>query len=156
MGKLKICCAFAVFGLLTGCTSDSGDIRMNSINGSWDKKQIQNFDLSITDSQNPKNIIFVVRNNSEYPYSNIRFIVSLTDLKSRKSAVDTLNYILAKPNGEWIGTGFGDTKEILFQYKLNHKFPANGKYRIGIIQAMRKDKLPGIEDIGVKLENIKP
>lgn len=129
---------------------------MNEINGSWDKKAEQKFDLQISDFQNPKNIIFVVRNNSEYPYSNIRFIVNFTNLQSKKTETDTLNYILAKPNGEWIGTGYGDTKETLFQYRMNHRFPANGKYRVGIIQAMRKDKLPGIEDIGVKLENVKP
>lgn len=142
--------------IFLSCTTDSGDIRMNKIDGSWDKKTEQKFDLQISDFQNPKNIIFVVRNNSDYPYSNIRFIVNFTDFQSKKTQTDTLNYILAKPNGEWIGTGFGDTKETLFQYRLNHKFPANGKYRVGVIQAMRKDKLPGIEDIGVKLENVKP
>ena len=41
-------------------------------------------------------------------------------MKSKKKTIDTLNYILAKPNGEWIGKGFGDTKETLFQYKLNY------------------------------------
>jgi hypothetical protein len=30
---------------------------------------------------------------------------------------------LAKPTGEWIGTGFGETKEIMFQYRNNYKFP---------------------------------
>jgi gliding motility-associated lipoprotein GldH len=67
-----------------------------------------------------------------------------------------LNYVLAKPNGEWLGTGFGDTKETLFQYKLNYKFPEKGKYEIGLTQAMRNDNLPGIEDIGVKIETAKP
>lgn len=103
-----------------------------------------------------KNIIFVVRNNNEYPYSNIRLIVNFSEVKSKKKSTDTLNYILAKPNGEWLGKGFGDTKEIMFQYKLNYKFPENGDYKIGIIQAMRTDNLKGIEDIGVKIESAKP
>ena len=67
-----------------------------------------------------------------------------------------MNYILAEPNGTWLGKGFGETKEILFQYKLNYQFPENGAYSIGIIQAMRNDDLPGIEDIGVKIETAKP
>ena len=78
------------------------------------------------------------------------------EAKSNKKVTDTLNYVLAKPNGEWIGKGFGDTKETLFQYKINYKFPKNGDYQIGIIQAMRTDNLEGIEDIGVKIESAKP
>lgn len=129
---------------------------MKNLNGIWDKKTQQKFDFKIDDAQNPKNIIFVVRNNNDYPYSNIRFIVNATDAQTKKKSVDTLNYVLAKPNGEWIGKGFGDTKETLFQYKLNYKFPKNGDYSIGIIQAMRTDQLKGIEDIGLKIETVKP
>ena len=146
---------FVLF-LLASCMNSSEDVHINNLNGNWDKKAEQKFDFKIKDAQNPKNIIFVVRNNNDYPYSNIRFFVNLSDLKSKKKTTDTLNYVLAQPNGEWIGKGFGDTKETLFQYKLNYKFPANGDYSIGITQAMRTDKLKGIEDIGVKIETAKP
>lgn len=146
---------FLILISFTCCNSEE-NIQIKSINGKWNKKEEQKFDFEIIDAQNPKNIIFVVRNNNEYPYSNIRFIVSLKDLKNKKIVKDTMNYTLAKPNGEWIGAGFGDTKEILFQYKMNYKFKENGKYQIGIIQAMRNDNLPGIEDIGLKIETAKP
>lgn len=129
---------------------------MLNLNGNWNKRAVQKFDFDVKDAQNTKNIIFVVRNNNDYPYSNIRFIVNFTNLKNKKQEIDTLNYILAKPNGEWIGTGFGKTKETLFQYRMDYKFPENGKYQIAIIQAMRKDNLTGIEDIGVKIEQSKP
>jgi gliding motility-associated lipoprotein GldH len=143
--------------LFFSCNSSSTDeVIMNSVDNKWNKKSEQKFNLEISDPQNPKNIIFVLRKNNEYPYSNIRFIVNFTDLQTKKKQTDTLNYILAKPNGEWLGTGFGDTKETLFQYKLNYRFPAKGKYEIGLAQAMRNDILPGIEDIGVKIETAKP
>lgn len=82
--------------------------------------------------------------------------MNFTNLQNKKKETDTLNYVLAKPNGEWLGTGFGDTKETLFQYKVNYQFPGKGKYEIGLTQAMRNDNLPGIEDIGVKIETAKP
>lgn len=128
---------------------------MTNVNGAWSKKQSQNIQFKVDDAQNPKNIIFVVRNNDDYPYSNLRLIVSFESPK-KKIVTDTLNYILAKPNGEWLGTGFGETKEILFQYKMNYKFPENGLYKIDVKQAMRKDILPGIEDLGLKIEQAKP
>ena len=147
---------FFVLLILASCNNNSEQVFMNNLNGKWDKKAEQKFDFNIKDAKNPKNIIFVVRNNNDYPYSNIRLIVNFLDKKTKIKSTDTLNYILAKPSGEWLGKGFGDTKEILFQYKLNYKFPGNGDYSIGLVQAMRNDNLPGIEDIGVKLETAQP
>ena len=152
----KIIGAFCVLFVLTSCINDSEQVFLNNLNGKWDKKTEQKFDFKITDAQNPKNIIFVVRNNNDYPYSNIRMIVNFWDMQTKKKSTDTLNYIMAEPNGAWIGKGFGDTKEIQFQYKVKYQFPANGDYSIGIIQAMRNDNLPGIEDIGVKIETAQP
>lgn len=141
---------------LVGCSTSGEDVIMNPINNKWNKKTAQKFNLEIKDPQNPKNIIFVVRNNNEYPYSNIRFIVNFKNPKSKISQIDTLNYVLANPKGEWLGTGFGETKETLFQYKLNYKFPEQGTYELAVQQAMRNDNLPGIEDIGIKVETAKP
>lgn len=147
--------SFVLFFLFS-CKNSAEEVVMNNLNGKWNKKSEQKFDFKIADAQTPKNIIFVVRNNNDYPYSNIRLIVNFLNQKTKQKSTDTLNYILAQPNGAWIGKGFGDTKETLFQYKLNYKFPENGTYSIGIIQAMRNDNLPGIEDIGVKIETAKP
>lgn len=152
----KIMGAFFVLLFLASCSNDSEQVFVNNLNGKWDKKAEQKFDFKVTDAQKAKNIIFVVRNNNDYPYSNIRLIVNFLDGQTKKKSTDTLNYILAEPNGRWIGKGFGDTKETLFQYKLDYKFMANGEYSIGIIQAMRNDNLPGIEDIGVKIETAQP
>ncbi len=152
----KILHLLFVLLLFSSCNSSGEAVHVNALNGKWNKKNAQIFNFNIEDAQHPKNIIFVVRNNNDYPYSNLRLIVSLEDSKSKKKITDTLNYTMAKPNGEWIGKGFGDTKEILFQYKLDYTFPQNGKYTLKAIQAMRNDTLPGIEDFGIKIESVKP
>ncbi|WP_312088988.1 gliding motility lipoprotein GldH [Chryseobacterium sp.] len=146
---------FLLLMSIVACNTSEDQVMMNHVDNKWDKKNQQKFNLDISDPENAKNIIFVVRNNNDYPYSNIRFIVNFTNLKSKKAEIDTLNYILANPNGEWLGTGFGETKETLFQYKLNYKFPEKGKYEIAVSQAMRNDALPGIEDLGIKVETAK-
>ncbi|MGC4128966.1 MAG: gliding motility lipoprotein GldH [Bergeyella sp.] len=152
----KILYSFFVLLLLASCTGGSEAVFMNSIDGKWNKKDTLSYEFSVSDVQQPKNIIFVVRNNDEYPYSNLRLIVDFTDLKNKKKQTDTLNYIMAKPNGEWLGKGFGEAKEIQFQYKLNYQFVKDGKYSVKIVQAMRNDNLPGIEDFGIKIESAKP
>lgn len=137
------------------CSDKGTTTDIKNVNSKWNKNQKLAFKLTADDTEKAKNIIFVIRNNNDYPYSNLRLIVNFESPK-KEIKTDTLNYILAKPNGEWIGTGFGETKETLFQYKLNYKFPEKGVYNISVTQAMRKDILPGIEDLGVKIESAKP
>lgn len=143
---------FFVFISLVSC-SNNEVVSMNSIDSTWNKNKELLFTLNIENSDVPRNVIFVVRNNNDYPYSNLFLISYLKNEKEKNYKIDTLNYILAKPTGEWIGNGFGETKETLFQYKINYKFPKKGKYIIGIKQGMRANNLVGIEDVGVKLEN---
>lgn len=145
----------SVFLSLMSCQDPNEQVLMNDVDDLWRKNDIQRFDFEVKDAPNLKNLMIVVRNNNDYPYSNLRLIAKIAHDK-KTIATDTLNYILAKPNGEWIGSGFGETKEIIFQYKLNYKFPQNGNYSIKLVQAMRRDTLPGIEDIGIKIQNLKP
>ncbi len=143
-----------ILGLLFPMLSCSNDgLYMQSIDGKWAKDTPLSFSFEVKDAEVPKNIIFVVRNNNDYPYSNIRVFSSVSEEGAKNVAVDTLNYIMAKPNGEWLGAGFGDTKEIKFLYKSQYKFPKNGKYIISVKQAMRNDNLPGIEDFGIEISS---
>lgn len=152
---LRITAVLLIMLSVASCKNANETIVMNDVNSQWDKRKSMDFQFDISDVQSPKNLIFVVRNNNDYPYSNIRLIARMEHNK-KVIATDTLNYVLAKPNGEWLGTGFGETKETLFQYKLNYKFPQNGTYSLKVIQAMRRNVLPGIEDLGIKIQNVKP
>lgn len=152
---LRIIVVFILFLSLSSCQNDNEKVVVKDVGNSWKKNDSKSLDFDIKDSQGPKNLVFVIRNNNDYPYSNLRLIAKIEEGKKIIST-DTLNYVLAKPNGEWIGTGFGDTKESLFQYKLNYKFPQNGNYSVKVVQAMRRNVLPGIEDIGIKIQNSKP
>lgn len=151
----RIIAVFILFLSVSSCQNADEKVLVNDVDNQWKKNKFQSFDFDIDDAQNQKNLMFVVRNNNDYPYSNLRLIARIEHNKKNIST-DTLNFVLAKPNGEWIGTGFGDTKEIVFQYKLNYKFPRNGKYSVRVVHAMRRNVLPGIEDIGIKIQNLKP
>lgn len=151
----KILAFFSLMLLASSCTPGSEEVYMHSLNGLWPQKATQKFEFEIKENQPPKNIIFVVRNNNDYPYSNLRVFSKIYPEGQSQAKTDTLNYLLAHPNGEWIGKGFGDTKEILFQYKIQHRFPKSGRYVIEVQHAMRRDTLRGIEDFGIKVESAK-
>ena len=157
---MKILKFFTVLGILleiTSCIPPNEQVKTIPLDGEWLSKYPAQFEFTIEDYQTPKNIIFVIRNNNSYPYSNIRLFTSIySDKAKNQSKTDTLNYIMAKPNGEWLGTGFGNTKEMLFLYKSAYQFPKNGKYIIEVKHAMRKNPLIGLDDIGIKIETLNP
>ena len=55
------------------------------------------------------------------------------------SIVDTLEYKMAQPNGELLGTGFTDVKENKLWYKENFTFNESGTYLIKLQHAMREN-----------------
>ena len=147
---------FLICVFILSCNKEGEVSFTKKIENSWQKDSEQVFNFEINDFKNPKNIIFVIENNNDYPFSNLWVICSLNKKGEKVAKPDTLNYILAKPNGEWIGTGLGSGKTAMFQYKLNHQFPENGTYTIAVKQAMRKDKLLGISKFGIKIEQAQP
>ena len=68
--------------LLIGCSDEN--IKINPINGVWDKNNTQKFEIKINNYQTPKKLIFVVRNNNEYPYANLRVFATIKDAKKKK------------------------------------------------------------------------
>lgn len=82
-----------------------------------------------------------------------------------KTMKDTLEYQMAKPNGELLGEGITDIKENKLWYKGHENpfvFEESGDYKINIQHAMRNngdvngvDKLEGITDVGFRIETTK-
>ncbi len=53
---------------------------------------------------------------------------------------------MAKPNGEFLGTGFSDIKENKLWYKENVVFKEKGEYQFNIQHAMRENgKVNGVD-----------
>ncbi len=129
---------------------------MQPINGVWLNKQPVKFALQITEVQNPKNIIFVVRNNDQYPYLVLPLEVVLKNKEGEKLLQERLELVLADEKGKWLGQGFGDTKERSFNFKKNYIFASQGLYTLELKQATRRPTLEGIEDLGVMIQTVDP
>ena len=78
---------------------------------------------------------------------------------SGNTKVDTLEYEMALPTGEWLGKGNGSIKESKLWYKENVVFEESGVYTVNVLHAMRKngevnglDNLEGITDVGNQIE----
>ena len=72
---------------------------------------------------------------------------------------DTLEYAMAKPNGEWLGTGYSSIKESKLWWKSNWQTTDTTLYHFDIAQANRAngleegaEQLAGIISVGLSIE----
>jgi len=145
--------------LLVSCDKTRVYDDYRSLPNEWHKDSVVSFKLAAPDTLNNYNLFINLRNNSDYNYSNI-FLITEINFPYGKVISDTLQYEMAKPSGEWLGTGFGEVKESKLWFKENFRFPEAGEYHVTIQQAMRKrdsvqgiEQLEGITEVGFRIEN---
>ena len=95
--------------LLVSCDSNGVFDQYQSVPNSWHKDSIIGFKVNPPDSLNVYNLFVNLRNNNEYKYNNLFLIVEL-NYPHGKTIKDTLLYKMAKPNGEFLGSGFSSIK----------------------------------------------
>jgi gliding motility-associated lipoprotein GldH len=117
----------------------------------WNRYHIPVFEIEINDTLSLHDLMINLRNTGEYPRSNL-FLFITAKSPGGASTRDTMELVLAGPSGKWKGKGYGSVWQNRFFYRQNVRFPEKGKYTIEIEQAMRLEDLPGILDVGVRVE----
>ena len=119
----------------------------------WHQDTVLVFEFNIPDPKKVYDLSFTVRNEGRYAYSNLWIFVTITP-PSGKELTDSVELTLAKPSGEWLGSGLGDLHDRKYPYKQTIFFPEIGKYEISVRQGMRTQAgvLKGIHDFGIALE----
>ncbi len=142
--------------IIYGTACDTGLVYENNerIPGNeWSRYHIPVFEVDITDTLNTHNLLINLRNTGEYPMNNLFLFISVTSPEGAYTR-DTLELSLAEPSGRWKGKGFGNVWQNRFFYRQNVRFPVKGKYIFEIEQAMRREELPGILDVGLRVEKL--
>ncbi len=119
--------------------------------GDWDISERVVFDFDVPDTTTFYNFYFNVRNTDDYPFSNL-YVFSHITFPNGKTGTDTIELPLTNPDGSWIGNGQGDIHDCQLIFRKNVRFPVAGKYHMEIEQAMRMEKLPGVKDVGIRIE----
>ncbi len=148
---------FLIIGFIS-CDDKRVFDEYKTVSDTWEKDEKISFTLPELDSVQRYNLFINVRNTNGYKYSNL-FLISKMEFPNGKIVTDTLEYEMAKPNGEWLGEGFTDLKESKLWYKENVSFTEKGIYKVVLQHAMRKNgetlginSLEGITDIGFRIE----
>ena len=154
----KRCLLLCSIILIISCDSKSVFSEYQSVSNTWGKEELLTFNFNAPDTINKYNLFINLRNNETYKFSNLFLIVNM-EFPEGRTIVDTLEYEMAKPNGEWLGKGFSKLKENKLWYKEDVIFPNSGIYNIQIGHAMRINgrvdgllSLDGIKDVGISIE----
>ena len=150
--------AVLVLMLMISCTSDAVISETQALSGLWNKDEPVRFQFEQLDSLKTYNMFITIRHTNAYKYNNL-FLISSLRYPHGKTVTDTLEFRLAQPDGQWIGTGLGSVKEMKLWYKEGIQFAEKGNYNITITHAVRNNGevdgvklLEGISDVGFAIE----
>ncbi len=145
--------------LLAGClftACDPGFLFEKNVTvdaSGWEASDPVAIDFQIQDTISPVNLYVNIRHNTSYDKSNLYLFVD-TWYPNGHHTRDTLEFILAEPDGQWIGEGLGKIKSLQVPIARGVRFPMAGDYKMEFEQAMRTDDLKGVEDIGLRIEKM--
>lgn len=143
---------WAFIGLLVSCTSKPYyEEYMEIPSSGWNQDSVAKFKVKVDDTISDFLIGINLRNNNNYPYSNIYLFREIYSPKALEFR-DTMEFILADDYGKWLGKGVGELKTNQWQFASRGlRFKKRGTYTFTLCQAMREENLIGIEDIGITI-----
>ena len=119
--------------------------------GQWKSSFTPSFTFNISDTLVAYNVYVTVRHTNDYAYNNI-WLQSGLQLPGDTLLTQKLDVKLAGPDG-WLGTGMDDIFETRIPVtKQPQRFPHTGPVTFTLQQIMRQDPLPGILQIGMRVE----
>lgn len=119
--------------------------------GVWKSTDIVKFAVPISDTLQPVNFYFNVRNKNDYAFSNL-FLFMKTFYPNGKISIDTIECFLAGNDGRWLGRSRNGRVDNRILFRKAIKFPMKGNYSFEFEQAMRTEELSGIQNFGIRIE----
>ena len=150
----RIILAMAVLAsalLLSSCGGKGFDERVVIPEAAWDVNNRVPFDVTVNDTTGIYAFGMNLRHMENYRYSNL-YVFLHTTMPNGNKTLDTIQCLLATPEGRWVGKGSGSMRDVRVVLNPNLRFPLEGSYHFEIEQAMREPVLKGISDIGLFIE----
>lgn len=147
---------FLTLGVLFGC-QDNRRVYEKYIsieNYQWSFRDTLDFKVPIKDTSTAYQLTLKLRNKINYPYRNIWLLIQ-HEAPSGKTSSIKAEFQLAKKSGKWTGQGIGDIYDHRFPIRQNISLSEKGTHRFRLVHLMRKNKLPGVMNVGLQLRKRK-
>lgn len=155
MKKLALLSVLCLGFLLSSCDKNrvyeqNKDFESNV----WKIADVQEFPFEIKDASKNYNIYFNIRNSISYEYYNLYLKHTLIGPDGKQVSSNLHEtFLMDKKTGKPLGDGSGDIFDHQILALKNQKFSQTGKYTLKLQQYMRRDPLPGIMAIGIRVDN---
>lgn len=145
--------------LLSGCSKPSPQFQENFAlpGGAWPNDFMPTFEFDIDDTAAAYQIQLVLRHTDVYPFSNIWLTMESKAPGDTTWGKVRVEVPLAAASGQWLGRGMGEIYEQRAPItSLNRPafFPKKGRYTIRLTQDMRRNPLPEVLTVGLRLEKL--
>lgn len=150
--KISTCCLLFIVGFLSfSCDSNRIYEENFSIdNNVWKAEDVKTFSFHIDDTLSALDLYVNLRTTGDYPYSNI-YLFLYSQYPNGYADKDTLEFILAEPDGKWLGDYSGSIVENQILIARGGRFQYPGEYTFKIQHAMTESELPEIIDVGFRV-----
>ena len=118
----------------------------------WEKNDTLRYDVQPLKKGGEHQITVALRLNGAYPFRKLYLIMEQDVFPRLQCKTDTICFDVTSKEGRFTGNGIS-----YYQYTVpvcRQHFMENDSIHITIRHAMKRDILPGISDIGIKLERI--
>ena len=157
---LRLCCSlFAAFCLLLTACRPSPQYQQHYTIPSykWAGGFQPVFTFDITDTAAAYQVFFTVRHTEDYPFRNIWLLMGQQSPGDTGMHTSRVELTLAEGSGQWRGRGMGEIIEQLVPLSTPNNptfFTRKGRYTIRLTQDMRRDPLPEVMQVGLRIEKL--
>ena len=149
---MRIIFVFLSLLLLVCCNTNTESSYSVFEEDSWHADSIITLSHSVVDTITKQNLYLKIRHTTDFEYQNIFLFVDFQEKR------DTIEVTLSEKNGKWLGSGFGDIKEVEYCFAKETIFNSKKTSKVTVEQAMRYGEQPviihlkGIIALGINIK----
>lgn len=144
--------AWILMGFLVACGNRGTFETFTEVNPEgWGYADTITLNFDHADSNAQVDMSFYIKSDGSFPYRNLFLFVEIESPEGQV-ARDTLECLLAAPDGRPLGKGVGSLRTVLVPFQQNETLPASGSYRVKLVHGMRQPSIPGIHSLGLRLD----
>ena len=138
---MRIIFVFLSLLLLVCCNTNTESSYSVFEEDSWHADSIITLSHSVVDTITKQNLYLKIIYTTDFEYQNIFLFVDFQDKR------DTIEVALSEKNGKWLGSGFGDIKEVEYCFAKEIIFNSKKTSNVTVEQAMRYGEQPVITNL---------
>ena len=138
---MRIIFVFLSLLLLVCCNTNTESSYSVFEEDSWHADSTITLNHSVVDSTTKHNLYLKIRHTTDFEYQNLFLFVDFQEKR------DTIEIVLSEKNGKWLGSGFGDIKEVEYCFAKEIIFNSKKTSIISVEQAMRYGDQPVITNL---------